>query len=510
MNNQVKNMKCLMGIDIGTSSTRAVVIDLDGHILAIGQKEYSFDIPHEGWAEQEPEDWWNAVKYCVHEIFVSSSIVKEDIISIGFSGQMHGLVPLRRNGTVVRKAILWCDQRSKNEVLEIEKAIGKKRLVQLVRSPVATGFMLPSLLWMKKHEPAFFAETEQVILPKDFVRYKMTGIIASEITDAASTTALDCNTNKWSSEIITGLDLPMDVFPLLGNPETVAGNLTAIAAKELGLQEGIPVAYGGADQVMQALGNGVNKPGTALVTIGTGGQILMPLDFPVYDYKLSSHCFSFVEDKSYYMGASLAAGLSLKWIRNTIAPEESYSDIDKKVKALPAGANGLVFLPYITGDRTPHMDPDARGLLFGTTIGHTKYHFFRAVMEGVVFSLRDCKDVLEQDLCQKIDCFVASGGGAQSKVWLQMQADILNAKIYTSRMKEQSAVGAAICAGLAVGAYDSYKKAFERVICWNEKPVIPRLENVRIYNKLFDIYKGLYDSTKDYMHQLGRECLAST
>jgi xylulokinase len=495
-------MEYLMGVDIGTSSTRVLLIDYNGHIVAIGQKEYSFDIPFEGWAEQNPEDWWEAVKYCTHDILKKTSIKKEEIKGIGFSGQMHGLVPLDENKKVVRKAILWCDQRSKKEVIEIVKKIGKEKLGEITHSPTATGFLLPSLLWMKNNENNLFSSIKHVFLPKDYIRFKMTDLIASDITDAASTTAFDCNTNTWSKEIIEGLNIPTSIFPKIGIPETVAGTLTEKAADQLGLLKGTKIAYGGADQVMQAIGNGVINPGTALVTIGSGGQILMPLNAPIFDEKLRSHCFSFVENRCYYMGAVLASGLSLKWMKENIDPNESFKDIDKEVRKIPAGSEGLVFLPYIIGERTPLMDPEARGVLFGLTSKHTKYHILRAVMEGVVFSLRSCKDILEKDLNQKVDYFVASGGGSQSKVWLQIQADILNNNIYISNMKEQSGVGAAIVAGISIGVYKNYEHAFSKVIKLNETAINPINENVKLYDMMFEIYNDLYDKTKENMHKL--------
>ncbi|MGD1816171.1 MAG: xylulokinase [Pleomorphochaeta sp.] len=495
-------MAYLMGIDIGTSSTRVLLMDYDGGIVSIGQKEYSFDVPKEGWAEQDPEVWWNSVEYCIKQIFLNSSVKKEDITGIGFSGQMHGLVALDENKTPIRKAILWCDQRSKEEVKDIEEKLGRDKIGQITHSPIATGFLLPSLLWLKNHEKDTYNKIKYVFLPKDYIRYKMTGIIASEITDAASTTAFDCNTNNWSKEILDSLDISLSLFPKLGKVEELAGKLTYQAAKYLNLNEGTKIAYGGADQVMQAIGNGVVKPGSALVTIGSGGQILMPLDSLVYDDKLRSHCFSFVENRCYYMGAALASGLSLKWMKNNIDIDESYKEMDKKIEKIKAGSEGLIFLPYILGERTPLMDPEARGVLFGLTSKHTKYHILRAVMEGVVYSLRSCKDILEKDLSQKVDYFIATGGGSQSKVWLQMQADILDSEIYTSNMKEQSGVGAAISAGIAIGVYKSYEDAFGKIIKLNKETIKPIAENVELYNKYFRIYENLYINTKDNMHEL--------
>jgi xylulokinase len=481
------------------------MIDLEGHIVAIGQREYTFDIPKIGWAEQDPDAWWQAVISATHDARAQGNLNKDDIIAIGLSGQMHGLVSLDRGGESVRKAILWCDQRSIAEVEYVRSMMGNDALGRITHSPVATGFLLPSLLWVRNHEPEVFARISSVILPKDYVRFKMTGFVASEITDAAATSAFDCGKREWSETILQTFHLDPSLFPSLGVPEAIAGALSVEAAGKLGLESGIPVAYGGADQVMQSIGNGVTKSGTALVTIGTGGQVLMPLDHPAYDRKLRSHGFSFVEGKTYYMGATLASGLSLRWARSNMAPELSYKEIDTQALRIPAGSEGLVFLPYLAGERTPAMDPQARGVFFGLTLRHTRIHLLRAVMEGVCFSLKDCLGILERDMGEAVTTLVASGGGSQSKLWVQIQADILGRAIHTSKMKEQSGVGAAITAGVASGTFSSFEDAFSKTIVWNDEPTQPNPQNIHIYEHLYVVYQELYQQTKELMWKLSEE-----
>ncbi len=497
-------MDILLGIDIGTSSTRVIAINSMGQIIAIGQKEYVFDIPSPGWAQQNPEVWWQAVISCIKDIKDKVDLTTHNILAIGLSGQMHGIVPLAEDNTVCYPAILWCDQRSARQVKKIEDIIGRERIGNITHSPIAVGFFLPSLLWIREHEHEIYNRIRTCILPKDYIRYKLTDIIASEITDAAATGAFDAQSQTWSQEILNQLDIPLTLMPQLGKPEAIAGYLTEKAAKELGIKQGIPIAYGGGDQVMQAIGNGINKEGTALVTIGTAGQILMPMEVNKYDQSMRTHGFAFVGGKSYYMGAVLASGLSLRWARNLINPHLSYKEIDEGVRKIPPGAEGLIFLPYLCGERTPHMDPYARGVFLGLTLSHTPMHLFRAVMEGVVFSLKDCLGILVNDLHETVTTLIASGGASQSNVWMQMQADILGKEIITSNMKEQSGVGAAITAGVAVGAYASFDQAFDEIIRWNKTPITPNPKNEIIYSKIYQIYKKAYSANRILMHRLGQ------
>lgn len=497
-------MAYLLGIDLGTSSVKSVLMDQEGTLLAIRQQEYTFDIPREGWAEQDPEVWWQATAKTVREALQQAEIVPSEIVGVGFSGQMHGLVPLDKNGKPIRKAIIWCDQRSVAQVERIRQIIGVKRLGEITHNQIATGFQTASLLWMKEHEPKLYEKTAVVVLPKDYLKYKLTGKLSTDVTDAASTLAFDVCQRKWSTELIQDLGLNPQLYPPVFLPEELGGLVTKDAANQTGLLEGTKVFHGGADQVMQAIGNGIIAPGQVSVTIGTGGQVFAPLTSPLYDPQLRSHTFhNFSRNSWFFMGATLSAGLSLRWLRDTVLGGMSYQEMDKLVSNVERGSEGLIYLPYLSGERTPHMDPYARGMFFGLTLHHSRAHMMRAVMEGVVFSLRDCLELFYQmgQNCEKV---IASGGGARSGPWLQMQADILNREIYTSKMLEQAGVGAAISAGVGAGVYESYRQACDKVIQWNQVPCTPDPQGVAQYQEYYQLFKELYQVNKPYMERCTR------
>ena len=497
-------MACLLGIDLGTSSVKSVLLGEEGDILAIGQEEYAFDIPREGWAEQDPEVWWNATVATIKAVLSVSGVDPREIVSIGFSGQMHGLVPLSRDHRPVRKAIIWCDQRSREQVEEIMRMIGPERLGEIAHSPIATGFQTASLVWMKEHEPTLYDSIQTVVLPKDYVRFRLTGELSTDVTDAAGTLALDVNRGTWSKEILGLIGLREDIYPPIFMPETVSGEVTRAAAALTGLAAGTKVVHGGADQVMTALGNGIVTPGDVSVTIGTGGQVLSPLSRPIYDARLRAHSFNyFAPGTWYFMGAALSAGLSLRWLRTIMDATLPYREIDEQIKGIPVGSEGLIFLPYLSGERTPHMDPHARGMFFGLTLNHGRRHLMRAVMEGVVFSLRDCMGILIDDMHQECNRVIASGGGAQSKPWLQIQADVFNREIYTSPMKEQAGVGAAITAGVGIGCFGSYEEACGKIVKWNQEPCVPDPMNVERYEGYYRLFRELYTSNKEAMRACG-------
>ncbi len=498
-------MAVLMGIDLGTSSVKTVLMHESGSLMAIAQQEYSFDIPREGWAEQDPETWWKAAVDTIRSAMHTSGVQPEEIRGIGFSGQMHGLVMLDGSGKPVRKAIIWCDQRTKHQVDYINQTVGEQRVGEIVHSPVAVGFMGPSLLWMKEHEPDMYRQTARVVLPKDYIRFKLTGTISTDISDAASTTLLDVSSGRWSDELINALGFRQELFPDIHLPDTPAGEISFEAADVTGLKRGTPVVHGGADQVMQAVGNGIVTPGTISVTIGTGGQVLSPLDRPLYDSRLRAHGFNFLTRESwYFMGASLSAGLSLRWLRNILDPQLPYREVDRLASQVPPGSEGLLFLPYLGGERTPHMDAHARGIFFGMTLNHKRSHLLRSVMEGVVFALKDSLNILINDLGQPCSRVIASGGGMTSSLWLQMQADILQQEIYISNMKEQAGVGAAITAGVGTGLFESYQQACSELISLQETPTIPDASQKHQYQEYYELYRQLYGLNRDAMHTASR------
>lgn len=492
-----------MGIDLGTSSVKTIIIDTDGNIKAVAQKEYGINIPREGYAEQQPEVWWESTVNTIRNALTSSGIEKSQLKGIGLSGQMHGMVLIDKNLDVIRPAIIWCDQRSKSEVLEIYEKIGKEELGRLTLNPVAAGFQVSSLLWVKKNEPENYKRTHKVLLPKDYIRLRLTGEIGTDITDASSTLAFNTSARKWSKKIIEALGLDLDKYPFCKNPFDIAGIVTREVSGETGLAPGIPVAFGGGDQPMQAVGNGIVSPGIVSSTIGTGGQIFTPIDKPLYDKELRTHTFcNAVPGTWNIMGASLCAGLSLKWLKENILQETDFNSMGRKAEMIPAGSEGLIFLPYLTGERTPHMDPHARGVFFGLTLKHTRAHMIRAVMEGVVFSLRDSMEIF-RSLGVKMDKIIASGGGARSRLWLQIQADVFGKEVYKTNSVEQACMGAAIMAGVGTGIYPSIDEACRQLISYDSEPVLPDKEKMKTYNYYYSIFKELYFNNKNSFKKMG-------
>ncbi|ASJ21740.1 xylulokinase [Brachyspira hampsonii] len=500
-------MNYYIGIDLGTSSVKTLIMTSNGKTAALSQKDYDFDKPYYNFAEQDVNVWWESTVFTIKDSL--KQLVKIDsnynIKGIGFSGQMHGLVALDKNGNALRKAILWCDSRSLKEIEYINTKIGLENIMQINHSPIAAGFLLPSLLWIKNNEPHIYKNIDKVILPKDYIRYKLTNIIASDITDAAASGVFDSNKSCWYDYIIEKLGLDINIFPDIFYPYEVSGTITEKASKETGLKKGIQVSYGGADQVMQAIGNGIINTNTASITIGTGGQILMPIDKPVYDKKnMASHTFNFLFPNTwYYLGAALSSGLALKWAKNNFCNAgETFKDIDLKVKDIKAGSNGIIFLPYLAGERTPYMNSNASAMFLGLTLSHDRYHILRSVMEGVVYSLKDCFIILTDDLNMECSKLIASGGGSYSDVWLQIQADILNREIYVSKTKEQAALGAAITSAVANKEYQSYEEALKNIITYNDRPITPINENVKIYFEYYEIFKECYKRNSELMYAI--------
>ena len=499
-------MAYLMGIDLGTSSVKTIIIDIDSNVKAMAQEEYSIEIPYEGYAEQRPEIWWKATVNTIKEALAKSGIKSSEIKGIGLSGQMHGMVLIDKNLKVIRPAIIWCDQRSKSEVDAIYKKIGRDKLGRLTLNPVATGFQISSLLWVKYNEYQNYNNTYKVLLPKDYIRLRLTNEIGTDITDASSTLAFDTSNRKWSEYIIKALELDIDKYPGCYNPFDLAGVVTREASQETGLACGTPVVFGGGDQPMQAVGNGVIYPGIVSSTIGTGGQVFTVIDKPLYDDELRTHTFcNAIPGTWNIMGASLCSGLSLRWLRDNILNGLDYHIIDEMASNILPGSEGLIFLPYLTGERTPHMDPYAKGIFFGLSLKHTNAHMIRAVLEGVTFSLRDSLEIFKQ-MGIKMDRLVASGGGARSSLWLQIQADVFGVEVYRSKATEHACMGAAIMAGVGTGVYASVQEACEHIVKYHQEPVLPNSKNMEIYNYYYGIYKEIYPRNKDLFKRIGEYC----
>lgn len=490
------NMNYLLGIDLGTSSVKALLLDKSGEIRGITQEGYNIDIPASGYAEQHPEMWWTKTCEAVKKLLSVAGINSKDIDGIGLSGQMHGIVVLDEAGIPLRPCIIWSDQRTRSQVDYINKAVGKEKLGEMTLNPIATGFFGASLLWLKLNEPDTYFKIHTAVLPKDYLRYKMTGNIGSEITDASSTLLFDTANQQWNQALVKMLGLNPGILPECSAPSKIAGYVTSACASETGLAEGIPVVFGAGDQPAQALGNGIIKPGIVSVTIGTGGQVFTPVNTPIYDTELRTHTFCHAVPNTWnIMGATLSAGLSMKWLKEKIINTDSYDEMSMLAESVPPGSEGLIYLPYLTGERTPHMNSLAKGMFFGLTLKHNKADMIRAVMEGVVFSLKDCMDIFI-NMGLKIDKIISSGGGARSKTWKQIMADVFGFDVYTSSAIEQASMGAAILAGLGVGWYSCAGEAAGKLVSLHEEVIKPIPSNHEVYMKNLEIYRNLYKITK--------------
>jgi xylulokinase len=494
-------MKALLGIDIGTSSTKSVVLDISGKLLAVSQSEYAMDSPHPGWAEQHPETWWRAVKETVRSAVSRSRVGPRDIAAIGLSGQMHGTVLLDKDKSLLRPAIIWADRRSAGQCDAVVKALGKDKLRDLAGNSLSPGFMAPTLLWLKENEPQIFSRIATAFLPKDYIRFKLTDTLATDVTDASSSLLLDVKRRTWSDELLRLVGISRDQLPPLHESQDIVGGLTDSAAEELGIVPGIPVAAGGGDQSMAAIGNGLVKEGIALSTIGTGGQLFTPTESYKVDPELRVHSFCHaVPGMWHLMGAILSAGLSLKWFRDKLAIGLDYRGIDDMAARVDPGSEGLIFLPYLLGERTPHLDPSARACFIGLTERHTLGHLARSLMEGVAFAMKDglC---LFQTLGVNVGKIIASGGGATSSLWRQIQADVYGQEVFTVTTREAAATGSAILAGVGVGLYPSIQDACAALIK-PESSTPPNPENTAHYTELYEVYRSLYPVLKEPFHKL--------
>ena len=492
-------MKYLIGIDIGTSGTKSVLFDTLGNVIASATAEYPLSQPHNGWAEQNPEDWWEAVQKTLSAITQKATDGK--IVGVGLSGQMHSLVLLNEENKVIRPAILWCDQRTEEECREIEERIGRERLIEITANPALTGFTASKILWVQKHEPENFNACAHILLAKDYIRFKLTGKYATEVSDASGMQLLDVPARKWSAEVCDAMKIPMHLLAKVYESADVTGYITKEAAQKTGLPTGIPVAGGGGDNAASAIGTGVCAEGDAFTTIGTSGVVFAPTKAPVIDPRGRVHTFcAAVPGTWHVMGVTQAAGLSLNWFRTQLAAELSYREIDDLCEKLPIGAEKLIYLPYLMGERTPILDPNARGVFFGLSAMHTKAHMARAVMEGISYSLRDCLEILDE---MKIDVssMTLCGGGAKSPLWRQMLADVYGIPVGILASNEGAALGAAILGGCAAGVYASVEEGCKTCIHGGEQ-VTPNAQAHAEYTGFYGIYQKIYPQTKDIFAQM--------
>lgn len=499
-------MRYLIGVDIGTSGTKTVLFDELGAVVASSTVEYPLYQPKNGWAEQEPEDWWNAVSRTLKAVMEESGVAPADVKGVGLSGQMHGLVMLDENGAVLRRSIIWCDGRTTKECAEITERVGAKRLIEITANPALPGFTAGKILWVRANEPEIYEKCRHILLPKDYIRYQLTGVFATEVSDASGMNLLDVPGRCWSDEILEKLDIDKALLPKMYESCEVTGHVTDAAAALTGLAAGTPVAGGAGDNAAAAVGTGVVEAGKAFTTIGTSGVIFAHADKVTIDPKGRVHTFCHAVPGCWtVMSCTLAAGLSLKWFRDQFCEAEMktaqgmevdpYYLMDRQAAHIPIGANKLLYLPYLMGERSPLLDADCRGVFFGLSAIHTKYDMLRAVMEGVTYSLRDCLEVL-RGMGITFDEMLACGGGGSSALWRGMLAGTYNCAVKTVVSKEGPALGAAILAGVCAGVYPSVQEGCRAVIRTNP-PQEPVTDEVKAYEAYYQLYKTIYPSLKE-------------
>ena len=498
-------MKYLLGIDIGTSGTKTVLFDRSGNPISSSTAEYPLYQPEIGWAEQDPLDWWKAVCITINQVIKDSNINPESISGIGLSGQMHGLVMLDGDGNVLRKSIIWCDQRTAKECVEITEKVGEKRLIDITANPALTGFTASKILWVRNNEPEIYEKCRKILLPKDYIRYMLTGEFATEVSDASGMQLLDIKNRCWSKEVLNALDIPIEYLGDVHESIVVSGKVHKKAAQVTGLKENTPVVGGAGDQAAGAIGNGIIKSGQISSTIGTSGVVFAHLDEPIIDEKGRVHTFCHAVPGAWHMmGVTQGAGLSLKWFRDNFCTNEievaKYMGIDpyvlmtKEAEKVPAGSRGVIYLPYLMGERTPHLNPKAKGVFFGLSAAHTKNEMLRAVIEGVSYSLLDCMEIIKDTGMNPTNVMV-SGGGGKSELWRQILADMFNCKVSTNKSSEGPALGVALLAGVGTGVYKDINEACSIAISENSIQY-PKEENSLVYKRYYEIYKKIYNDLK--------------
>ena len=497
-------MSVLVGLDVGTGGARAVAVDESGEVVAEASSEYPLHTPRPGRTEQDPADWWEGAKEVLGKVATEAG---GEVEGIGLTGQMHGSVFLDASDRVVRPALLWNDQRTQAQCDRITRAVGEERLISIAGNPALTGFQAPKIVWLREEEPENFGRVARVLLPKDYVRLRLTGEYATDASDAAGTLLLDVQARDWSGEILDALEIPRDWMPEVYEGPENTGTLREDVAEGLGLPPGTPVAAGGGDNAAAAVGTGVVGPGLVNSSVGTSGVLFAHAGEYAPDPSGRLHAFCHAVPGAYHlMGVTLSAGGSLSWWRETLGGD--YDELVEAASDVPAGSEGLVFLPYLSGERTPHLDPKARGAFFGLTARHGARHMTRAVMEGVIFSLRDSLGIM-RGLGVPVEDVRATGGGARSVLWRQLQADIYGAPIRRTVADEGPAFGAALLAGVASGTYADVEEA-TLVVELREEINEPDPELTTIYEEHYEVYRSLYPATSSAMSRLTDLAAGST
>lgn len=504
-------MELLLGIDLGTSGTKTVLFDSDGRRLASHTVEYPLYQPKNGWAEQDPEDWWRAVQETVRTVLAKSGAKPEDIRGIGIAGQMHGLVMLDSQGQVLRKAILWCDGRTQAQCDEITQTVGREKLLAITANPALTGFTAGKILWVREHEPELYEKCRHILLPKDYIRYKLTGEFATEVSDASGMNLLDVPQRQWSGEILSLLGIDRSLLGEMYESCQVTGKVTKAAAEATGLAEGTVVVGGAGDNAAAAIGTGVVEEGKAFTTLGTSGVIFANAGQVTIDPQGRVHTFcSAVPGAWTVMSCTLSAGLSLQWFRNQFCPAERetaaalgvdpYELMTAEAEKSPIGANRLIYLPYLMGERSPLLDSDARGVFFGLSAIHTRGDLVRAVLEGVAYSQRQCLDVF-REMGVDVSDMAICGGGGRSPLWRQMLSDLYNCPVKTIASEQGPALGVAILAGVGAGVYDTVAQGCAAAVRTGEEST-PDSGRSAAYEPYYNLYRSLYPALREQFRTL--------
>lgn len=498
-------MSTLLGIDVGTGGTRAVLVDEQGAVIASATAEHTpFASPHTGWAEQDPHDWWRACAIAIQSVLAKSGKSAAEVGCIGLSGQMHGAVLLDSNHSVLRPALIWCDQRTARQCDQISELLGASRLIELTCNPALTNFTLTKLLWVRETEPALWKRFHHLLLPKDYVRFRLTGEHAIDVAEASGTLMLDVSRRRWSKEVLSATGIDERCLPKLYESAEICGRISAEGAAATGLRAGTPVVAGAGDQAAGAVGMGIVRPGSVSVTIGTSGVVFAATDRPALDPlgRLHTFCHA-IPGRWHVMGVTQAAGLSLRWFRDRFGVGETdrrdaYELLCEEAAGATAGADGVLWLPYLMGERTPHLDPQARAALVGLAANHGRPEVIRAILEGVAFSLRDTLTIFAE-MKVPVKQIRLGGGGARSKLWRQIQADVYGQAVEVVASEEGAAYGAALLAGVGAGVWPTVDAACDAAVRVCQR-IEPQSDFVQFMNERYRVYRQLYPALRGIFH----------
>jgi xylulokinase len=496
-------MSYTLGIDSSTTATKALLMGADGQVLAVASSAYTYDTPRSLWAEQHPDLWWEATVDSIRQVLAQAGVDATDVKGVGLTGQMHGLVLLGAAGEVLRPAILWNDQRTGAQCDEIRERLGKARLIQITGNDALTGFTAPKILWVRENEPEVYARAAHILLPKDYVRYRLTGELAADKAGGSGTILFDIATRDWSPDVLEALEIPAEWLPRTFEGPQITGTLSTEAARGTGLKAGTPVFGGGGDQAAGAVGTGAVIEGVVSLSLGTSGVVFAAADRPIVEPEGRLHAFCHaVPGKWHLMGVMLSAAGSLRWYRDTLTPGTDFRALLAPAADVAPGSEGLLFLPYLTGERTPHPDPLARGAFVGLTVRHTRAHMTRALLEGVAFGLRDSFELMKSAGLPGIRQVRITGGGARSPLWRQVLADVLDAELVTVNTTEGAAYGAALLAATGMGAFPDVESACAAVIRLTGSTT-PGPESI-VYQEIYPLYRDLYPALRPSFNAMAR------